>query len=71
MIKVPIIAGYPIQMWLGVLLLVMIVAQLLTGRRIIKIPFVWHRRNGYFILVIALVHAFFAMGMILGYLSPR
>lgn len=61
--KIPLITGQPLHLWLGVLLLVLISLQILTGRRIIKIPFAWHRRNGYFILLVAIVHALIGLGI--------
>lgn len=60
---VPVIAGLPAFVWGGFLLLILLVLQVLTGRRILKVPFVWHRINALLIVVIALGHAFMALGV--------
>ena len=60
---VPVVFGLPLHLWLGILLLLLILLQVGIGSGVIRMPFVWHRRNGYVILLIALIHAFFGLGI--------
>jgi hypothetical protein len=53
--------GEPESMLLVVL--IQIVFQVLTGSRRIKLPFVFHRINGYLILVLGLIHGIMAISM--------
>ena len=64
--RVPIILGLPLHFWLGVILLMLIVFQVLIGRRIIKIPFKWHKIMGYSILVLAFIHGTIGAGLLFG-----
>ena len=64
--RVPIIFGLPLHIWLGFILFVMIVFQVLIGRRIIKLPFKWHRIMGYSILVLAAIHGAIGAGLMFG-----
>lgn len=64
--RVPIIFGLPLHFWLGIMLFVMIVFQVLIGRRIIKISFKWHRILGYSVLVLAGIHGTIAAGLLFG-----
>ena len=60
---VPILWGKPIHLWLGLILILLLTFQILSGKRIIKIPFSFHRHNAILIVVVALVHAFFGLGI--------
>lgn len=53
--------GKPLVLWLGLVLAILLTFQILSGARKIKVPFVWHRRNGYLMGVVALVHAFLGL----------
>lgn len=58
---IPIIMGKPLHLWLGVLLFVLIVFQIAVARRILPIPFRWHRIMGYVILLLAVIHGSIAI----------
>jgi len=60
---VPLIWGKPITVWLGIVLMVLLTLQILSGKRLIKLPFSFHRRNAIFIVLVAGVHAFFGLGI--------
>jgi len=60
---VPIIFGIPLHIWLGMLLFLLVLFQVGTGSGLLKVPFVWHRRSGYTILVIALIHGSIGAGL--------
>lgn len=60
---VPLLFGKPINVWLGILLMVLVTLQILSGKRLIKLPFSFHRRNGIAIAIVAAVHAFFGLGI--------
>ena len=66
MIKIPIILGNPLHLWLGVLLLLLIIFQVATGKRLLAISFDWHRRIGYMILLLAIIHGALAIGLYRG-----
>lgn len=59
----------PIHMWLGILLFILLIFQILIGKRIIKIPFVWHKRNAMALITIATLHALIGMGLWFGFLQ--
>lgn len=69
MIKVPVIFGLPGFGWLGILLFLLIIFQVLTGKRILKVNFKYHRIGGGIIFLLALAHGFLALGVYLGYVS--
>ncbi|MGQ9646366.1 MAG: hypothetical protein ACUVWO_07510 [Thermodesulfobacteriota bacterium] len=54
------IGGVSIILILGVLNLILILFQISTGLRWIKVPFQVHRRTGIVLLFSAVVHAFLA-----------
>ena len=60
---VPLLFGKPITVWLGILLLVLLTLQVLSGKRLIKLPFSFHSRNAILIVIVAAVHAFFGLGV--------
>jgi len=59
---VPIVAGQPAHLWLGLLLLLMLTFQLGTGKRWIKVPFTYHRKNAGAMALVAALHAFWGAG---------
>lgn len=58
MATIPLLFGKPVNIWLGMVLAVLVVLQVLLGARVLKLPFVVHRVNGFAILAIAVVHGF-------------
>lgn len=60
---VPLILGKPITVWLGILLIVLLTLQILSGKHLIKLPWTFHRRNAMVIILIAVLHAFFGLGV--------
>lgn len=60
---VPVVAGQPAHLWLGILLLLMLGFQLGTGKRWIRVPFAYHRKNGWAMAVVAALHAFWGLGL--------
>ena len=63
MMIVPLIYGKPLNVWLGFLLLAMLAFQIFTGKRWIKLPIVYHRRNAMAMTAVALLHAFYGFGL--------
>jgi len=61
--RIPIILGQPLHLWLGILLFLLIIFQIVVAKRIIKVPFKWHRIGGYVILLLAMIHGFIAYGL--------
>lgn len=61
--RIPILLGQPLHLWLGILLLLMIIFQIAVAKRILKVPFKWHRIVGYLVLFVALLHGFIAFGL--------
>jgi hypothetical protein len=57
-VVVPYLFGKPINVWLGLVLAVLVVLQILVGTRVLKLPFGVHRVNGFVILAIVAVHGF-------------
>ncbi|TGE38533.1 hypothetical protein E4K67_11460 [Desulfosporosinus fructosivorans] len=60
---VPLLWGKPLTVWLGLLLMVLLTLQILSGKRLIKLPFSFHRRNAMFIVIVVSLHAFFGLGV--------
>jgi len=60
---IPIVFGLPLHIWLGMLTFLLILFQVGTGSGLLKVPFDWHRRNGYLILVVALIHGSIGLGL--------
>ncbi|AFV03446.1 hypothetical protein UNSWDHB_2588 [Dehalobacter sp. UNSWDHB] len=63
---IPVIMGKPLHLWLGLLLFLLIVFQILVAKRIVPIPFRWHRIMGYIILLVAIIHGSMAIGLYWG-----
>lgn len=61
--RIPIIFGQPLHMWLGILLFMLIVFQIAVAKKLIPVPFKWHRIMGYVILLLAMLHGFIAFGL--------
>lgn len=60
---IPIIMGKPLHLWLGLILFISIVFQIVVARRLLPIPFRWHRIMGYVILLLAIIHGSIAIGL--------
>ncbi len=56
----PIIFTKPLNIWLGFIALFLLITQILVGKQIIKVPFFFHTRVIWKILiVVVLIHAFY------------
>lgn len=66
--KIPIIFGNPLHLWLGIILFLLVVFQVLTAKKILKVPFKAHRITGYVILIIAIIHGIIAIGLRNGFM---
>lgn len=66
---VPIILGAPLHLWLGILLFILLLFQIAVAKKILRVPFKWHRVTGYIILVLAAIHGFIGVGLSTGFLS--
>lgn len=54
------IAGLSLVLVLGIINLLLVLFQVSTGKKWLKIKFVWHRRLGVLLLITAIVHAILA-----------
>ena len=54
------IAGIPIVLILGVLNLILVLFQVSSGKKWLKVNFAWHRRLGLLLLFTAVIHAVLA-----------
>ena len=63
---IPIILGQPLHLWLGIILFLLVVFQIATAKKILPVPFKWHRRMGYVILILAILHGSIAAGASMG-----
>lgn len=61
MFVIPSFFGQPVYLWIGMLLGTLVILQVMIAKRWLKVPFVWHRRNGWLILFVGFVHGFFAV----------
>jgi len=60
MLPNPILFGKPLNIWLGLLALILLILQILIGRRIIKVPFSYHTNIVWKILLaVVLLHAYY------------
>ncbi|HWQ88366.1 MAG TPA: hypothetical protein VN374_00155 [Desulfitobacteriaceae bacterium] len=64
--KIPVILGLHLHLWLGIILFILVVFQIVVAKRILPIPFRWHRIMGYVILLLAIVHGTIGLGLNLG-----
>jgi len=56
----PLIFARPFHVWLGLVLYILIVVQILIGTKFLKVPFWWHTRvNWVAIIAIATVHGIY------------
>lgn len=56
----PVILAKPLHVWLGFVTLILLILQILIGARVIKIPFIYHTKIVWKILItVALIHAFY------------
>jgi hypothetical protein len=62
---IPIILGLPLHVWLGMLTFLLILFQVGTGSGLLKVPFKWHRSNGFVVLFVALIHGAIGLGLTL------
>ena len=67
--RIPILLDQPLHLWLGILLFILVVFQIVVAKKILKIPFKWHRTTGYVILLLAIIHGSIAVGLNNGVLS--
>ncbi len=61
--KIPFFFGQPIHLWLGILLFILIVFQIAVAKKLIPVPFKWHRIMGFVILLLAMLHGFIGFGL--------
>ena len=56
----PLIYGKPLNVWLGLLALVLLLLQIGIGTRIIKLPFWVHKKVVWIVLlIVVLIHGFY------------
>jgi hypothetical protein len=66
-IHIPDVAGIPFFSWLGLATGLLVGMQVATGKRWIRVrKFKWHRYNGYAIVALLVVHAFYGFAHQLG-----
>ncbi len=58
------IGPLPLFAWIGVVTLVLAVAQVLTGRHILKVNFRYHRVGGYLVVFLGIIHGLFGLGFL-------
>lgn len=65
MLPVFYILGLPIFVWLGMLLAVLVILQMLVGKQVIKLDhFLWHRRIiPVAIIIFLILHAWYGIGI--------
>jgi len=63
MLRVPTVLGKPINIWEGILLILLLAFQLSSGLRLIRVPLKYHKLNGILIFTVAMTHAFFGLGV--------
>ncbi|HWQ80586.1 MAG TPA: hypothetical protein VN381_17295 [Anaerovoracaceae bacterium] len=61
--RIPIIMGQPLHLWLGIILFFLVVFQIASAKKLLPVPFKWHRRTGYVVLILALLHGAIAIGL--------
>lgn len=61
--RIPILYGQPLHLWLGIILFFLIVLQIAIAKKLLPIPFKWHRVMGYVILLLVILHGGIAMGL--------
>jgi len=63
MVSIPVLLGLPLNVWLGFLLFIQVVFQMLTGKRVLKVNFRYHRINGALILLVGIAHGIMGVGI--------
>jgi len=58
------IGPLPLFAWIGVVVLVLTVAQVLTGRRLLNVNFRYHRVGGYLAVILGIIHGLFGLGFL-------
>lgn len=61
--RIPVLFGQPLHLWLGMLLFILIIIQVAIAKRLLPVPFKWHHIIGYTILLLAVLHGFMAFGL--------
>lgn len=61
--RIPIIIGQPLHLWLGIILFLLVVFQIAVAKKLLRVPFKWHRIMGYVILLLAVIHGAIAVGL--------
>lgn len=60
MLPNPLIFGKPLNIWLGFLALILLLFQIALGKRWIKLPFTWHTKIVWIVLlIVVLVHGWY------------
>lgn len=67
--SLPVIIGLPLPILGGILLFILIVFQILTGLKKIKLSLKWHRWIAFAILLLAVLHAVGTLGIWFGWIS--
>lgn len=60
-VVIPSIGGKPLFVWGGMIPGVLLVSQLLTGLRVVKVPFAVHKYQGITLFAIACAHGFMGL----------
>lgn len=66
---IPVIFGQPIHLWFGIVLFLMLLFQVLIAKKVVPVPFKWHRVLGYVILASAFFHGLAGIGLRFGFFS--
>jgi hypothetical protein len=66
---IPIIFGLPLHLWLGIILIALIVFQIAVAKKILHVPFKWHRVGGYILLLLGIIHGLIGIGLYMGILA--
>lgn len=67
--SIPVIFGQPIHLWFGIVMFLMLVLQVLIAKKLVPIPFKWHRVQGYLILIFAFFHGLVGIGLNFGFFT--
>ena len=67
--KIPIVMGQPLHLWLGVISVFIIIFQISIAKKILPLPFRWHRIMGYVLLLLVIIHGSIAIGLSAGIFS--
>ncbi len=67
--SIPIVLGLPLHLWGGMLIFLLLLLQVGIGKKIIKIPFKWHRINAIAIVILAAIHGLAGISIWLGWIT--